>query len=84
MARQAVQFIEKHPEQVLVIIVGEFHAQFGGGLPWRIQQRNSQIPIRMLSQVWADGYTDQDIQDALRPSLVEGPRADFILVSKPQ
>ncbi|MBC7421296.1 MAG: ChaN family lipoprotein [Bdellovibrio sp.] len=83
MAWTAVQFLKQHPEQVLVIVVGEFHAQFGGGLAWRIHQRQPTISIRTISQIWAEGYTNEDIQAEMQPSLVEGPRADFIWISKP-
>ncbi len=83
MAWQAVQFLAKHPNQVLVIIVGEFHAQFGGGLAWRIQQRNSLIGIRTISQLWTEGYSDDEMLTEMQPSVTEGPRADFIWLSKP-
>lgn len=83
MAWQAVQFLEKHPEQVLVIVVGEFHAQFGGGLAWRIRARNSQIAIRTISQLWTEGYTADQVQAEMQPSPIEGARANFIWVSGP-
>ena len=78
-----MQFSQQHPEQVLVIVVGEFHVQYGGGLPYRITSRWPQAKIVTLSQIWADGYTDDDVKEALKPSDVEGPRADFIWVSRP-
>lgn len=84
MAWQAEKFINAHPDQVLVIVVGEFHVQYGGGFPHRFQQRNPCIPIRTVSQIWAEGYTDEEIQSELQPSVEEGPRADFIWVSKPE
>ena len=92
MAWQAIQFIHAHPDQVLVIVVGEFHAQFGGGLANRIQARDAVIKITSVSQIWAvksldDGtkanWTDEEIQSEIKPSVDEGPRGDFIWVSKP-
>ncbi|MGZ3725886.1 MAG: ChaN family lipoprotein [Pseudobdellovibrio sp.] len=83
MAWQAVNFISTHPDQVLVVVVGEFHVQFGGGIKYRIQQRLPGAEVATLSQVWADGMTDDEVRQALQPSPVEGPRADFIWVSKP-
>ena len=92
MAWQASQFLNLHPEQVLVIIVGEFHAQYGGGLANRILARNPNIPVTVLSQVWAvtmddkgnqQAMTPEEIENELRPSQNEGPRGDFIWVSKP-
>ncbi len=83
MAWQAVQFIQAHPDQVLVIVVGEFHVQYGGGLGYRIHARNITIPIKSVSQIWADQMSDADLQTALQPSIEEGQRADYIWVSKP-
>ena len=93
MAFQSVQFLNSYPEQVLVIVVGEFHAQFGGGLADRIRARKPDAPITTLSQLWAvknleDGsqvtLTDDEIKTEIQPSTTEGPRGDFIWVSKPQ
>lgn len=83
MAWQATEFIKANPEQVLVIIVGEFHVQFGGGTPYRISQRLPGAHIVTLSQIWAEDMTDAEIQSELQPSEDEGPRADFIWVSRP-
>jgi uncharacterized iron-regulated protein len=86
MAWQTVEFQKQHPDQVFVIIVGEFHVQHGGGLPNRIQARLQQenLPenIVTVSQVYTDGMTEQDIQDSLQPSAEDGPRADYIFLSK--
>ena len=82
MAWQATQFIEQHPEQVLVIIVGEFHVQYGGGLPYRILQRRPNTPIKTISQVWVEGLTEDEIQNELRPSELEGARASAVWISK--
>ncbi len=86
MAWQTAQFQKQHPNQVFVIIVGEFHVQFGGGLPYRLKARlaaeNLPVDIITVSQVYTDGMTDQEIQDSLKPSVDEGVRADFIWLSK--
>lgn len=81
MAWQAVNFIAQNPDQVLVIVVGEFHVQYGGGLPSRIWARLPQANIVTLSQVWAEGMSPEEISEALLPSEIEGPRANFIWVS---
>lgn len=83
MAWQAVKFIEQYPEQVLVIVVGEFHVQYGGGTPHRVRVRKPDAQIVTLSQVWAEDMTDDEIKKSLSPSETEGPRADFIWVSRP-
>lgn len=91
MAYQATQFIHAHPQQVLVIIVGEFHAQYGGGLADRIRSRDSLVKITTVSQIWAvqkfaDGHeenqSDEEIASEIQISPEEGPRGDFIWISK--
>lgn len=83
MAWQSSNFISQHPDQVLVVVVGEFHVQYGGGIKYRLQQRLPGVNVVTLSQIWAEDMTDDDIFQALQPSDVEGPRADFIWVSRP-
>ena len=83
MAWQATQFIKANPDQVLVLVLGEFHVQFGGGTPYRISARLPDAVIVTLSQIWAEGLTDTEIEHELASSITEGPRADFIWVSKP-
>lgn len=81
MAWQATEFINLHPEQILVIIVGEFHAQFGGGLEDRLLARSPNVKVHTISQLWTDGMTIDEINQAMMPSYSEGPRADFIWIS---
>lgn len=83
MAWQATEFIKANSKQVLVIVVGEFHVQFGGGLPDRIHARLPEVKVHTLSQVWAEGLTNEEVQAELQPSGLEGPRADYIWVSRP-
>lgn len=82
MAWQSVEFMSKNPNHVFVIIVGEFHAQFGGGLQDRIRARMNEKginhPVLVMSQISTEGMTEQDIQNEIKPSETEGPRADFI------
>ena len=79
MAWQAAGFLHDHPEQVLVIIVGEFHVQYGGGLPARLRAR-SPGRVWTLSQVNTEGMTEPEIQQALGPSPTDGARADWLWV----
>src|SRR3989344_390130 len=93
MAYQATQFLNNHPDQVLVIIVGEFHAQYGGGLADRILARRPQTPITTILPLWAVAYksdgteipmTEDEIQNEIQPSETEGPRGEFIWVAIPR
>jgi uncharacterized iron-regulated protein len=81
MAWNAVSFIKNNPDQVLVVMVGEFHVQYGGGIKWRIQQRSTETVVHTLSQLWVEGWSEADIEDALKVSPVEGKRADLIWIS---
>jgi uncharacterized iron-regulated protein len=78
MAWRAEQFVAQHPGQTLVIVVGEFHVQYGGGLPDRLRIRLPNTMVVTLSQVNTYGLTDAEIQSEVRPSLTYGPRADLL------
>lgn len=83
MAWKASEFIHSHPDQVLVIIVGEFHVQYGGGLPDRLAARMNldEHHLISLSQVNLFGLDDEEAQQALFPSEEYGPRASWIWLS---
>ncbi len=68
MAWQAVAYLRGHPDQVLVIIVGDFHAVYGGGLPDRLRARGA-AKVLVISQA-VDGQ--------LAPDPRYGVRADFV------
>lgn len=82
MAWKAAEFMQANPDHVLVIVVGEFHVQYGGGLPDRIKSRLADARIVTVSQVNGEGMLDEEKQDQIEPSLTEGPRADFIWISQ--
>ncbi|WP_413942888.1 ChaN family lipoprotein [Bdellovibrio sp. HCB-162] len=84
MAWKATEFIAAHPDQVLVIVVGEFHVQYGGGLPDRIHARAPQVPVLTFSQVNTLDLTEEEISTEIAPSPVEGPRADFLWLAPAQ
>lgn len=85
MAWQSVEFLKSHQDHVFVIVVGEFHVQYGGGTPDRFRQRMQaeglNHPIVTLSQIYTQGLTESEINEQLQPSPVEGARADFIWLS---
>lgn len=80
MAYRAQKFIEQNPDQVLVIVVGEFHVQYGGGLPDRLRKRGLD-PIT-FSLVNLEGMTDDEIESTVLPNSIDGNRADFVWTSK--
>lgn len=81
MAWRIADFQKAHPEQILVVIVGEFHVQYGGGLPDRLQKRGVQN-LRTVSLVSAEGLTEDEIQKEVSPGS-DGSRADYIWVTRP-
>ena len=77
MAWNAVNFINNHPDQVLVIIVGGFHVQYGGGLPDRLLKRGSN-PILTMEFFNLHELSAAESAEELSPSPLYGKRADFI------
>ncbi|WP_374073808.1 ChaN family lipoprotein [Bdellovibrio bacteriovorus] len=84
MAWRATDFLAAHPDQVLVIVVGEFHVQYGGGLPDRIHARAPQVPVLTFSQVNTLDLSEEEIATEIAPSPLDGPRADFLWLAPAQ
>ena len=82
MAWRAAWFLEAHPEHVLVIIVGDFHAIYGGGLPDRLWARGVTKTV-VISQVDAQGLDEAEVRALLVPDPRDGTRADFIWITGP-
>ena len=77
MAWRIQTFQEQYPNAVLVVIVGEFHVQYGGGLPDRLAKRGVK-DVMVISQVNSSGMTPDDLQKEVLPNSEYGPRADWI------
>lgn len=80
MAWQAREFLRANPDQVLVIIVGDFHASYGGGLPDRLRARGT-TGVLVISQVNRFGLGDGETQRLVAPDPRHGVRADYIWVT---
>lgn len=78
MAWRAVEFIKAKPDQVLIIVVGEFHVQYGGGLPDRIHARSPHTPIWTFSQINTTDLSADEVNAEIAPSPKEGPRAHLL------
>lgn len=81
MAWKALEALSRDPAQVLVIIVGEFHVQYGGGLPDRLKARGAGKVVT-LSQLNVQGYSPEDVELATSATGPYGPRADFLWISR--
>lgn len=79
MAWRAGSYILDHLDQVLVIIVGDFHASYGGGLPDRLRARGANH-LWTISQVNSSGMSWSDVESEILPHPQWGVRADLILV----
>ena len=77
MAWKLSQIRQRDPQAVIVVIVGEFHTQYGGGLADRLKARGVSS-ILTLSQVNTTGMNIQEMREAIMPHPEYGPRADWI------
>lgn len=88
MAWQTLNFVQANPEYTYVIIVGEFHVAYGGGLPDRLRARmasadfKNPVQVKTISQIYTEGLTAAEIEKEMMPSALDGARADFIFLSK--
>lgn len=85
MSYHTVEFLKNNPQDIMVIIVGEFHVQYGGGLPDRLRDRLNQAGLSYnvvtISQVMTDGLSEDEINLEINPSEAYGYRADYILLN---
>jgi uncharacterized iron-regulated protein len=77
MAWNIQKIISENPDIKLVVIVGEFHTQYGGGLGDRLKARGVQ-QVTTVSQVRTEGLSEDQIQESIMPHPDYGPRADWI------
>jgi uncharacterized iron-regulated protein len=77
MAWQAANYLSHNPDHVLVIIVGDFHATYGGGLPDRLNARGIH-KVLTVSQTTLQDYTPEERERLLEPDVKYGQRADFL------
>jgi len=79
MAWKANLYSTVNSDTVLVIVVGEFHVQYGGGLPDRLRAR---LPagrrVWTASLLNTHGLSTADLQTTIQPSPLYGPRADWL------
>ncbi len=80
MAWRATEYSRANPDKVLVIIVGDFHVRFGGGLPDRLRQWGAAKVVTM-SMINTHGMTDLEKRTEIEPSRVDGSVADWIWLS---
>lgn len=68
-----------------VVVVGEFHVQYGGGLPHRLSVRDPKMNIVTLGFMDIHGLTAAEVEEAIKPHAKWGVRENFIcLVDLPE
>ncbi len=77
MANVASNYMEKNPDTILVIIVGDFHAQYGGGLPDRLRARGVKKLVTISQVNLKDLSPSERLQEVL-PHPKYGTRADYV------
>ena len=77
MAWNIQKVIAAYPNAKLVVIVGEFHTQYSGGLGDRLKARGVQ-QVATVSQVNTQDLSADQIQESIMPHPDYGPRADWI------
>jgi uncharacterized iron-regulated protein len=78
MAESVAQHLQSFPDEIVVIIVGDFHAAYGGGLPQRLEVRGVS-KVHVISQVRIQN-AESDGLAKIEPHPLWGPRADFIWI----
>jgi uncharacterized iron-regulated protein len=81
MAWKLKSFLQLFPEQILVVIVGDFHVSYGGGLPDRLKARGVENTV-VISQVNLEGLGKEEVDQIVLPHHEYGMRADFVWLSK--
>lgn len=81
MAWKTIEFMKNHPNDIFVIIVGDFHASYGGGLKDRLQARGMQDVV-VISQVIVSAGDQRAKEEVITPHPDYGDRAEFIWVTE--
>jgi hypothetical protein len=68
-----------HPQEILVVIVGEFHVEFGGGLPSELKRLGAN-PVTTLLQVEVADWRPETLAEAVAADPQYGEHADYLWV----
>lgn len=84
MAWKTVETMMSHKRDTIVIVVGDFHTAYGGGLPSRLRARLGAAgealagrQVVTISQINTKGMSQNEIQELVAPDRGE-ERADFV------
>ncbi|MGZ3723831.1 MAG: ChaN family lipoprotein [Bdellovibrionales bacterium] len=77
MAWKALQHRAQNPDDILVIIVGSFHVEFGGGLPFELK-KNGATRVKTILQISAEDWTPSTLKSLVEPDPKYGNAADYL------
>lgn len=81
MAWQSLQNFSTSTRDIFVIIVGDFHASYGGGLPDRLLARGAQRVVT-LSQIDVTEVEQKERASLVAPHPQWGPRANWVWLTE--
>lgn len=73
-----LRLMKNDPDSVFVVLFGDFHIAYQGGLPERLRGRGH-TEAMTFSQVCLDGLTPLQMEQEMKPHADYGPRADYIV-----
>jgi uncharacterized iron-regulated protein len=74
----AWQLLVKRSSNTQVVVVGEFHVQYGGGLPDRLRSRDSGRSLTTIGFVNSHQLTSEELASEIGPHPRWGVRENFI------
>ncbi len=77
MAWKASEFISAFSDQVLVVLTGVFHVNYGGGFPDRLRNRTTH-PVHTLVFIPIQDRTASEIQSEILDDPTDGSIADWV------
>lgn len=79
MAWKISEALKENPSQVIVVIVGGFHNEYGGGLPDRLAARGVKDVLTITQYFAPDGKLG-DLYNVIRPHSTYGKISDLVWI----
>ncbi len=79
MAWRIAESMQKNPGQILFVIVGKFHVQYGGGLPDRLRARGVQH-VLTITQYDAASGNESDLKNEIQLDAKYGAISDLVWI----
>ncbi len=79
-AMTLASLVRNDPHAVFVVLFGDFHVIYGGGLPDRFHER-SHTDFITVSQVCREGFSSSQLDRQIQSNPKYGQRADFIVTA---